>query len=344
MPAEFKINDTWVGHDHPPYIIAEIGINHQGDVGFASEMIRKAKECGANAVKFQTFRADNLVSKKHDIKNWELFSDVELSFDEFEVLKGVADRAEIDFISTPFGIEEADFLHSIGVPAIKIASGDLTYYPLLRHVSDFGLPMIVSTGMANAREVSWALNFISESKAHETRIAILQCTSLYPTEIRDVNLNVIGDYKNTYGIRTVIGFSDHTVGTWAAPAAVAVGARIIEKHFTLDKTLPGDDHVLAADPNELKRIVESCNNVYHSLGKYTKERCGGEEGKVEIMRRAIYASRDLKKGQHLSMDDFKIVRPTAICIEAFEYEYALTSGRINRDIAKDEPIKLSDFS
>jgi N,N'-diacetyllegionaminate synthase len=301
----FEIDGVAVGKDSRPYILAEIGINHGGDVLFAEKLIHAAAESGANGVKFQTFHADDLVSRSQSPQYWELFSKCELDRSAHEHLRGVARSVGLSFISTPFSFKDVDLLAEIGVPAIKIASGDLTNHPLLQYVGRLGLPVILSTGMSYLDEVREAREVLLSAGCSD--LAILHCVSRYPTLPHELNLGaikvLIGEFPE------VIGFSDHTEGTWAVIAAVALGARFIEKHFTLDKRLPGPDHHLSAEPQELKTIVEAAINVFESLGLGIKEPTDQELKNRKLGRKGLYAARNIASGEKLAAADMKLLRP-----------------------------------
>ncbi len=305
VTCEFEIQGVRVGRECRPYVLAEIGINHNGDVGLGERMIRAAAESGADGVKFQTFRAVDLAHPEKAPEQYELFSKVELDREAHERLRDVARREGIAFISTPFGIPEADMLAEIGVPAIKIASGDVTNHPLLEHVGGLGLPVILSTGMSFMDEVRAAREIIL--KAGCEKLAILHCVSRYPTTPEELNLNAIRAMADEFP--EVIGFSDHTQGVWAAPAAVAMGARFVEKHFTLDCNLPGPDHALSVEPDELKALVEAVGNVFRGLGDGVKQPCPKELEKRHLGRKGLYIAKDIDKGSVLGEADIRLSRP-----------------------------------
>lgn len=314
----FEIDGVPVGRDERPYVLAEVGINHEGDIDLAIRMIRAASEAGADGVKFQTFRADTLVNREKEPEQWELFSKLELSDEDHLRLLSAAVDSGIAFISTPFGEEEADFLNSIGVPAIKIASGDMTNFPLLAKVGSFGIPVILSTGMSYMDEVSGSRQVLLNAGCRD--FALLHCVSRYPTTPEEANLNSIVTMLNEFP--EVVGFSDHTEGIWAAPAAVALGATFIEKHFTLDRTLPGPDHALSVEPGELKILVDSVRKVFDGLGSGIKEPCPEELKNRHRGRKGIYASHDLDEGTVLKREDLRISRP----------EGSIAAGRTGRVI------------
>jgi len=329
---EFDIQGIRVGRNKRPYVLAEIGINHEGDVGLAERLIRAAADAGAHGVKFQTFKAEDLAHPEKAPEYYELFKKMELDRDAHVRLKKVAKECGIAFISTPFGTHEAEMLAEIGVPAIKIASGDVTNYQLLDYVGRLGLPVILSTGMSYLEEVAGARETLI--KAGCDKIALLHCVSRYPTLPVELNLRSIETMLREFP--EVIGFSDHTEGIWAAPAAVAFGARFIEKHFTLDKALPGPDHALSVEPHELKALIDAENNVYDGLGSGEKTPSPVELEKRHLGRKGFYASTDMESGSVLKPEDIKLSRPQG---EIGANEYALVVGRtLKRPIGSGEEI------
>ena len=274
-----KIGNHLVGGNFPPYILAEIGINHGGDAELAIEMIDAAKDAGAHGVKFQTFRANKLVNERISPGQAKYFGQFELNENEFKYLRLYADTIEIDFISTPFDLESLHFLVSLGVPAIKIASGDLTYIPLLKAANQTKLPLIISTGMATFDEIknnTWFINM--------RNVIMLHCVSLYPTQPHEANLAAI-QYLQNYYHYLPIGYSDHTIGMDACRIAVSMGACFIEKHFTLDRTQEGTDHELAADPQMLKDFIDEIPRIWELRGDGIKKPQEREMEKRYTMRR-----------------------------------------------------------
>ncbi len=318
---EFDIQGVKVSRDSRPYVLAEIGINHEGNVDLARRLILAAADAGAHGVKFQTFNAADLAHPEKAPEYYDLFRKVELDRDAHILLRDIARDAGVAFISTPFGVSEAEFLAEIEVPAIKIASGDMTNYQLLNCVGGLGLPVILSTGMSFLEEVTGARDTLLSAGCD--KLAILHCVSRYPTSPAELNLKSIVTLAAEFP--EVIGFSDHTTGIWAAPAAVALGARFIEKHFTLDKAMPGPDHALSVEPAELKALIAAVNMVYDGLGDGEKKPCPVELEKRDQGRKGVYASRDLEAGAVLTENDFKLTRPEG---EIKASEYAQIIGRV----------------
>ena len=290
------------------FIIAEIGNNHEGSYTLAEEMIGKAAEAGACAVKFQTIVPEKLVSisQKDRIEQLKRF---QLTYDEFERLNKVAKHENILFLSTPFDIESVHFLNSI-VPAFKIASGDNNFFPLIEVIAQTGKPIIMSAGLIDLLEVRKTIDFILNiwnENAIDQDIAILHCVTSYPTALEEANLSAI---KELQSLNVTIGYSDHTIGTEAAVLSVALGARIVEKHFTIDKNYSDfRDHQLSADPNEFSQLVERVEIASKLLGQCRKTVQESEKLVMEKMRRSIVAGKDLDEDTVLTLDDISWVRP-----------------------------------
>jgi len=290
------------------FIVAEIGNNHEGSYTLAEEMIGKAAEAGACAVKFQTIVPEELVSisQKDRIEQLERF---QLSYDEFERLSKVAKHENILFLSTPFDIESVHFLDSI-VPAFKIASGDNNFFPLIEAIAQTGKPIIMSTGLMDLPEVRKTIDFILNiwnENAIDQDIAIMHCVTSYPTALEEANLLAI---KELQSLNVTVGYSDHTIGTEAAVLSVALGARIVEKHFTIDKNYSDfRDHQLSADTKEFSQLVERIENASKLLGQSRKTVQESEKLVMEKVRRSIVARKDLDENTVLTLDDISWVRP-----------------------------------
>ena len=290
------------------FIIAEIGNNHEGSYTLAEEMIGKAAEAGACAVKFQTIVPEKLVSisQKDRIEQLKRF---QLTYDEFERLNKVAKHENILFLSTPFDIESVHFLNSI-VPAFKIASGDNNFLPLIEVIAQTGKPIIMSAGLIDLLEVRKTIDFILNiwnENAIDQDIAILHCVTSYPTALEEANLSAI---KELQSLNVTVGYSDHTIGIEAAVLSVALGARIVEKHFTIDKNYSDfRDHQLSADPNEFSQLVERVEIASKLLGQSRKTVQESEKLVMEKIRRSIVARKDLDENTVLTLDDISWVRP-----------------------------------
>ncbi|MHC1682814.1 MAG: N-acetylneuraminate synthase [Clostridiaceae bacterium] len=298
------------------FIIAEAGVNHNGDIENAKKLVDIAFEAGADAVKFQTFITENLVTKnavkaKYQEQNtgngyqYEMLKNLELSFDDHTILKKYCDEKGILFMSTPFDFESVDLLEKLNISIYKIASGDLTNIPLLEYISKLNKPIIISTGMSNLREIEIALEAISGGS--NNKISLLHCTSNYPTNYKEVNLNAMVTLKNAFKLS--VGYSDHTEGVEIPIAAVAMGAEIIEKHFTLDKNLKGPDHKASLNSLELKSMIKSIRNLEQAFGDGIK-RCNDSEKIIKsVGRKSIVAKTDINMGDSINSENITIKRP-----------------------------------
>jgi sialic acid synthase SpsE len=290
-------------------VVAEIGNNHEGKLGIAEEMIQTAAMCGVDAVKFQTFRTEHYVSKS-DAARFNRLKSFELSFPQFERLSKLAHSLGLLFISTPFDLASAGFLARI-VDAYKIASGDNNFYPLLRQAAGTGLPMIVSSGASDGAQIEKTVAFIRQAWKDENRdgaLAILHCVSSYPAPPAEANLLSIPFLAETFGC--TVGYSDHTTGNDAALLAVGLGARIVEKHFTLDKQFSDfRDHQLSADPPEMKDLVQRIRQASAMLGVREKRVQACEQTMTTAIRRSIVAAKDLPAGHRIEPGDLTWIRP-----------------------------------
>lgn len=308
-------------NDSPVYVIAEVGVNHNGLMKLAYKHIDAAVAAKANAVKFQTFVTEFNQSSVHLDKNYLKWAkSLELSFDKFRQLAAYCRKAGIQFLSTPFELKSAAFLNEL-VPMYKIPSGEITNSPLLSMVASTGKPIILSTGMSNYDDVARAIKTIythrpkSEKKipiaskysCFTKRLILLHCVSQYPTPMEEENLLVMFTLSRRF--KLPVGISDHTLGTEIPLAAAALGACVIEKHFTIDKKLSGPDHSLSLDPTELKYMVESVHNVCKALGNGVRSLSSGERKLIKVARKSLVATRDISKGETISKDLIYIMRP-----------------------------------
>lgn len=290
-------------------VVAEIGNNHEGSYTLAEEMIGRAAEAGAGAVKFQTFRAEHYVSPA-DAARFSQLKSFELTYDEFARLAKVARDEKIMFLSTPFDPESAAFLHQL-VPAFKIASGDNNFYPLLETVAQLGKPILLSTGLADLAQVRYSKGFIEHiwRELHiEQDLAVLHCVTSYPVPPGEVNLGAVLQLRQE--LQCTVGYSDHTAGIEAAALSVALGARVVEKHFTIDKQLSAfRDHQLSADPREMAELVRRIQMVLEMTGTGEKVLQSSERANLGVVRRSIVARRDLPQGATLGWGDITWTRP-----------------------------------
>lgn len=303
MDKKVYIGNKPVGSGASSYIIAEIGFNHGGDVNLASRMIEAAAGAGVDAVKFQTFYASNLVLES--MEHFRLIKDTELSAKDHELLADVARGSGVDFFSTPFCEKSAAMLENLNVPVFKVASMDITNIPLLRCIARFKKPMIVSTGMASIEEIAETLEVITQEGNNQ--IVLLHCISQYPAPAENTHLRIMMTLHDIFGVP--VGFSDHSLGNALSLAAVALGASVIEKHFTLDKNLPGPDHAISADPLDMKQLVDAVRTIEKGLGDKQTLFCRPDRSETAVLRRGLYASRDIPAGAHITADMIKCVRP-----------------------------------
>lgn len=342
-----KIGDRWLGEAEPCFIIAEAGVNHNGDVTLAKKLIDVAREAGADAVKFQTFRAEELVTETaekaeyqketadSEESQFEMIKKLELAGSDFEKISAYAQRQGILFLSSPFDNGSADLLEELGVPAFKIPSGEITNFPLLQYIARKHKPVILSTGMSTLAEVSAALKVIRGEGTEE--IILLHCVSSYPAKIADMNLRAMVTLEETF--KLPVGLSDHTLGITIPIAAAALGACAIEKHFTLDKTLPGPDHKASLEPGELKEMVAAIRDVAKALGDGVKRPTKDEEATKKVARRSIVAKVDIAKGAVITGEMLAIRRP-GTGIEPGNLGM-VTGKRAKRKIKSDELITFS---
>jgi len=331
------------------FIIAEAGVNHNGSLDLAYQLIDVAKDAGADAVKFQTFKADNVVSKLADKAEYqkkttgsnksqlEMIKKLELSFEDFVKLKKYCDKKGIMFLSTPFDYESVDFLEKL-VPLYKVGSGEITNLPFLGYIGKKRKPIILSTGMANLGEVEEAINTIRKVNLNAD-ISLLHCTTNYPTSYEEVNLKAMQTLVAVF--KLPVGYSDHTLGMEVPIAAVAMGAKIIEKHFTLDKNLPGPDHKASLEPVELKKMVKAIRNIEVALGDGIKKPNKSEIEIMKVARRSLIALRDIRVGEIIKESDIAIKRPGTGIQPKFK-DIVIGMKLIN-DIKQDEPFRWENF-
>lgn len=342
--------NRYIGENEPCFIIAEAGINHNGDINIAKKMVDEAKESGVDAIKFQTFKAEEFISDKNETYTYKsqgekitesmygMFKRYEFTKEEWIEIAMHCKQKDIIFFSTPQNPSDLDFLMSIiDLPVIKVGADDLTNVELMSYYASKGKPMIISSGMAYISEIEDAVEAIRKEKNNE--IIILHCVSSYPADAEEVNLRKINTIKQAFEV--VTGFSDHTVGTTAAIGAVALGAKIIEKHFTLDKNMPGPDHWFSSDVNEIKKLVNDIRYIEKSLGSSQVRPTEKEIKNRKVARRSIVALNDIEKGQLISKDCITYKRP-GTGIQPKDVGYII--GRTARKrIRKDEIISLNDI-
>lgn len=328
------------------YIIAEAGVNHNGSLETAKKMVNAAREAGADAIKFQTFKAENIVTKnasraEYQVKNtgedasqYSMLKELELSYDDFRELKAYCDDSGIEFLSTPFDLESIDFLQELGIRFLKIPSGEITNFPYLRKIGQTGMPVIMSTGMSTLEEVGEAIRVLREYGSNE--ISLLHCTTEYPAPLDSVNLRAMQTMAEAFNLP--VGYSDHTSGIAVSVAAVAMGAVIIEKHFTLDRNMEGPDHKASLEPDELKAMVQSIRDVEMAMGTGEKGLSYSELKNVSVVRKSIVAKRAIRKGMLFSEDNLSVKRPgTGVNPMQWNKVIGLCA---KRDYEEDEMIEL----
>jgi N,N'-diacetyllegionaminate synthase len=301
------------------FIIAEAGVNHNGSVSLAKKLINVAVEAGADAIKFQTFKTENLVLKNTQKAEYQkqttdasesqfdMIKKLELDMETHIELIAYCKEKDIMFLSTPFDHDSINLLSDLGLQIFKIPSGEITNLPYLRHVGSLGKRVILSTGMSDLSEVRDALNILINTKTSKDNITVLHANTMYPTPMEDVNLNAMLTMQKEFGVS--IGYSDHTLGIEVDIAAVAMGASVIEKHFTLDKFMKGPDHQASLEPQELRAMVDAIRNTEKALGSSIKEPSSSESINIDIARKSIVASQSIKKGEKLSSENITTKRP-----------------------------------
>lgn len=344
MNTPINIDGRIVGLGEPVWIIAEAGVNHNGDMQLALELIHAAKESGADCVKFQTFKADDLVSRSSpkaryqlettDAKQsqYEMLKALELQAEDFARLKEECDKVGISFLSTPYNVGDIDLLESIGTPAYKIASAMSVEPHLLQHVAKTGKPVLVSTGMCTMEEVEFTANTLRQAGCNE--FILYQCTTDYPSRLEDVNLRAMLTIAQETG--ALVGYSDHCESFTASVAAAALGACSIERHFTLDKKLPGPDHQASSNPLEFVQLVQMIREVDVVMGSEGKKPSLRELDNKIAMRRGLVASHDLAAGQLIGNRDIAFKRPLQ-GIPPSDYAQ-LIGKRLKSNVAKDQPL------
>ena len=328
------------------FIIAEAGVNHNGDIKLAKKLINVAKDAGADAVKFQTFKAENVVIKNAEKaeyqkettgireSQYDMIKKLELTEEDFRELADYAKKEGILFLSSPFDKESVDLLYELDVPAFKVASGEITNFPLLKYIAKKEKPIILSTGMSTLGEVEEALNVIRSEGVRD--VVLLHCVSNYPAKIEDINLRAMETLKHAF--KVPVGFSDHTLDITASIAAVALGACVIEKHFTLDRKLLGPDHKASLEPNELKEMVKTIRDLEKALGDGIKRPTKDEVEIKRVARRSIVAKEDMSKGIIITEDMLDVKRPgTGI---PPKYMEMIVGRKAKENIIKDEIIAM----
>jgi len=347
---DVRIGDKFVGDGRPCFIVAEAGVNHNGDINLAKKLIDAAKKAGADAVKFQAFKAEKIATRyaekaeyqkettSKEESQFNMLKKLELGYEDFKELYDYAEKTNIIFLSSVFDIESVDMLDDLGIAAFKVGSGELTNYPMLKRIVEKGKPIILSTGMSTMDEVEEALEFIKKEGGKD--IILTHCITGYPIKKEDANLRVIETLKRRFNLP--VGFSDHTTGITIPIAAAALGAVLIEKHFTLDRNLPGPDHKASLEPNELEEMVNAIRDVESALGNGVRSLTRDEEEIKKIARKSIVAKVKIPKGTIITEEMLDIKRP-GTGIEP-KYMSKIIGKRVRKDIVQDELIAFENVA
>jgi len=329
-----------------PYIIAEIGVNHNGSIIIAKKLIDHAKKSGCNAIKFQTFKTELVTTKQSPLANYQkklnsknmfdLLKKLELSYEQFSKLKKYCNKINIDFISTPFDEESADFLNKINISSFKISSGDNENFFLLKKIKSFKKPTILSLGMVKEKQIEKIINFLNFKK---NQLALLHCISEYPTELQDTQLNQILNLRK-YGY--TVGWSDHSLGETASSIAVALGAKIIEKHITLDKKMKGPDHSISLETKFLPKFVEKLKKSYRCTLNKKRFFTKNERQNIFISKKGLYYNDSLKKNEITNQKSFIFLRPQKNSFSPLNLKRILNK-KINKNVNRFDLVKLSHY-
>ena len=331
-------------------IIAEAGVNHNGSIELAKKLVEKAKEAGVDYIKFQTFKASKLVTKaakqaEYQQKNigkggdsqYQMLKKLELSPEEHEVLIDYCHQLGIKFFSTAFDFDSIDYLHSLNLGLWKIPSGEVTNYPFLKRIAAYNEPTILSTGMCDMQDVRNAVEALYKNGLSKENLILLHCNTEYPTPFEDVNLKAMDALRKEFGVE--VGYSDHTKGIEVPIAAVALGATVIEKHFTLDRNMEGPDHKASLEPDELKAMASAIRNIEKAVsGDGTKHVSGSEKKNIAIARKSIVAASEIKAGEVFTEQNLTVKRP-GNGISPMRWEEVL-GQTAKRDFNEDELIEL----
>lgn len=330
-------------------VIAEAGVNHNGSIDLAKKLIDAAVEANADFIKFQTFKAKKLASKtakkaeyqdrntnSENESQQEMLSKLELSIEDHNELIAYCQKKNIRFFSTAFDLDSVDFLASLNLGLWKIPSGEITNYPYIRRIAQTKAPIILSTGMSNMDDIRAAIQVLVENGTNKENITVLHCNTEYPTPMKDVNLKAMNHIAKELDVK--IGYSDHTLGIEVPIAAVALGATIIEKHFTLDRNMKGPDHKASLEPNELKAMVKAIRNIEEALGIEDKKVSKSEQKNIAIARKSIVAALPIKRGDTFSENNLTVKRP-GTGISPMKWESVIGQKAI-RDFEEDELIEL----
>ena len=331
-------------------IIAEAGVNHNGDINQAKSLVDVASNAGADYVKFQTFKANNLVAKHaqkaeyqkqftdQSESHYEMIKKLELNYDNHLELIEYCKSKNIKFLSSPFDIDSIDLLIKLELDTLKIPSGEITNLPYLKYIGKLNTSIILSTGMANLSEIERAISILEKAGTRQKNLTVLHCNTEYPSPMKDVNLNAMNSIAKK--LKVDVGYSDHTKGIEISIAAAAMGAKIIEKHFTLDRKLEGPDHAASLEPKELQNMVKAIRNIEIALGNGIKEPSNSEKKNIEIARKSIVAKCDIKPGEFFSEENITTKRPGS-GISPMKW-YDLIGSVSSKKYEKDDLITWND--
>ncbi len=341
MSKTIKLRRKTIGEGAPVFIVAEAGVNHNGDTELALELVRQAKKSGADCVKFQTFKAGTVTTRQspkaaYQLKTtdpqesqFEMLKKLELSENIYPRLISLCQELDIQFLSTPYHFSDVDFLNGLNVDAFKIASGQLVESPFLKYIAKLNKPIILSTGMSTVEEIRESLEAVRTTG--NDQVILLQCTTNYPSAIEDANLRAMVSMRDDLNV--LVGYSDHTQSHFSAYTAVALGAVIVEKHFTLDRTLPGPDHSSSLEPDEFRNLVRGIREIEKALGSPMKKPTAAELKNLTWMRRSIAAMKDIPAGMMIRRDDLVFKRPaTGLQPKMLE---EIVGKRAKKNIQKD---------
>lgn len=334
-------------------IIAEAGVNHNGDLSIAKRLIDVASDAGADIVKFQTFVAKKLVSPAATMAAYQqqnfsensnsqlnMLKRLELDTPQHKILINYCQEKKITFLSTAFDLESIDLLNMLGISLFKIPSGEITNLPMLQKIGSLLKPVILSTGMSKLGEIEDALNVLLACGLQREKITVLQCNTEYPTPMQDVNLRAMNTIARAFNIK--VGYSDHTLGIEVPIAAVALGASVIEKHFTLDRNLPGPDHQASLEPDELRQMVKAIRNIEHALGSSLKLPSASEKPNIHVARKSIHLAVDKLKDEVITATDLIMLRP-GNGISPMQYE-SLIGRKVNHHLRAGHQLTWKDLN
>ena len=347
---EIKIGDKIIGNEQPSYIIAEIGANFNGNIETAKELCKAAKEAGADCAKFQTFKSEKIVShigfSKMKLKGihgtWdkpisEVFKEVEFPRDWHSKIKDYCDEIKIDFSTSPYDFEAVDLCDKLKLPFIKIGSGEITWLEMVEYIAKKNRPIILSTGDATMSEIDEAVSTIERTGNKD--LILLQCITNYPSKIESANINVLKTYKSAYNVIT--GYSDHSHGDLVILGSIALGGRVVEKHFTLNKNDKGPDHPHSLDKDEFKKMVKNIRLLEKALGSSKKDVVEEEEETVFVQRRGLYAAKEIKEGDIITEESIEVLRP-ALGIKP-KYKRIIVGKKASTNISKGDPLYWTNF-